>query len=161
MSNFDLVFVYAPDHAEEFRERGLPHPEVRPDNEMPTTNDLLWAVGTFKNLSYDRLPRSEDGELTIHDEKTDCWFSVEGFDWEKRNYIPGDYFTLRGRGYAAFALLIRLCERCGQLVLYPDTGEAPIVFDATLDAETVDELHTEAQNDDDWGPFFEQMYGET
>src|ERR1700722_14262808 len=74
MSNFDLVFVYAPDHAEEFRERGLPHPEVRPDNEMPTTNDLLWAVGTFKNLSYDRLPRSEDGELTIHDEKTDCWF---------------------------------------------------------------------------------------
>ena len=60
----------------------------------------------------------------------------------------------------ALALLIRLCGRCGQLVLWPDTGEPPIVLDASMDPQELDELHGRASEEEvSWRWFFQQAYG--
>jgi hypothetical protein len=109
MANFDLVTTYDPEDAEYFRGRGLPHPRVRPDNQMPTTADLLWALDSLDDLGYDRPPRGED-ELRVTDEDGRGRLSVRGFDWDAKNTIPGDSFILRGYRSYEFSLLITLCE---------------------------------------------------
>jgi hypothetical protein len=57
--------------------------------------------------------------------------------------------------------LIKLCERCGQLLFYPDSGEPPVVLDAWMDAEKLNELYDElGAVPDGWHEFFERAYGD-
>jgi hypothetical protein len=160
MANFDLVGCYNKKDAGDLRNRKLPHPKLRAKNQMPTTADLRWALDSLERASYDRWPYDEDGELVVQDEEADNWIRIDGFDWTKPNSIPGDSFTVYGRGTLTLAILIKLCERCGQLFLYPDSGEPPIILDASMDANEVNSLHQEANEyEDSWSFFFEEMYG--
>ena len=159
MANWDFVSVYDDEAADWLREQGYPHPAVRPGNVMPTAAELKWALGAHEKLVFDYPPHGE--RLAAREEgRGGARFIIEGFDWKKENWTPGDYFVLRGRSAVAFSVLIKLCERCGQLYLYPDTGEPSIVLDASLDSETVSELHREAsEREDGWEYFFEALYG--
>ena len=86
-------------------------------------------------------------------------FAIEGFDWDADRTIPGDFFTVYG-SEVILSVLIRLCERCGQLYLYPDSGAPAIVLDASLEAGAVAELYAETyEMKDAWSYFFENMYG--
>jgi hypothetical protein len=156
MANFDLVLVYNEKASAEFEDRGLSHPKVGSGNEMPDANDLIWAIDALEFADYDCIPYSEDGELIVDHLKAGYGIRIEGFHWERRNYAPGDNFVIYGRGSLSLAILIKLCERCGQLLLWPDTGEPAIVLDATMDADAVSELHSKS---DSWDEFFEAMYG--
>jgi hypothetical protein len=159
MANFDLVISYTEEVAADFGERGLPHPPVAAGNEMPSTSDLLRALNALENVEFDVPDRGED-DLYVQDAERDHGIRIRGFDWEDRRTTPGDSFAIYGRGPLSFALVIKLCERCGQLVLYPDSGDPPVVCDAAWDAEAVHELYREAvQEEDSWRFFFEQAYG--
>jgi hypothetical protein len=159
VANFDLVLTYTEDVAAEFRNNGLPHPPVAAGNEMPSTNDLLWALESLDNADYD-VPERGEGDLDVSDTQGRHRFRIGGFDWEDRRTTPGDSFVIYGRGPLSFALLIKLCERCGQLVLYPDSGDPAVVFDAEWDVQAVYELYCEAvREEDSWRFFFEQAYG--
>jgi hypothetical protein len=160
MANFDLVFVCDKKAAEEFDKHGLPHPKVRRGNEMPTTADLLWAIDSLDHANYDRLPDGDEG-LYVKDLNEGYGIRIENFDWHNKNSIPGEYFTMYGRCTLTLEILIKLCERSGQLLLWPDSGEPPIILDATMDAQEVFDLHCEASDKgpDAWRFFFEQMYG--
>jgi hypothetical protein len=156
MANFDLVFVYDKKGAAEFEERGLPHPKVGAKNEMPNANDLLWAIDSLEFADYDRIPYSDNDELLVDHIDAGYGIRIAGFDWANRHYVPGEDFAIYGHRLLSLAILIKLCERCGQLLVYPDTGEPPIVLDATMNADAVDTLHSQSES---WEEFFEAMYG--
>jgi hypothetical protein len=156
MSNFELLSAYNEKDAAWLREQGYPHPPVRRGNEMPSTADMIWALEEDDELSFD----SPSGEEELYGTNAAGFgFAISGFDWDDDRSCPGEYCTVRGFD-VILAALIRLCSRCGQLLLYPDSGAPSIILDATLDAEAVSELYAEAvEREDSWEYFFEQMYG--
>ena len=63
---------------------------------------------------------------------------ITGFAWEHAVAVPRDgTFTMRGSIEVEAAVLTTVCRRCGQLLLYPDTGAPPVVVDAARDAQRV------------------------
>jgi hypothetical protein len=53
-----------------------------------------------------------------------------------------------------------LCDGCGQLWVYPDTGSPEIVVEAATDPEAVAAMWEEAERAEDaWRSFHERMYG--
>src|SRR5579862_8422382 len=156
MANFDFVSVYDEEDAAWLAERGYDHPAVRPGNEMPTSADMKWALEAEDTISFNRP--SEEEELYGKNDNGSS-FEVSGFDWDHDNSIPGEYFTVRGSS-AILSVLIRLCQRCGQLYLYPDTGDPPIVLDQGSDAQAILKICAEARDQEDqWAYFFKHMYG--
>jgi len=156
MANFELVFAYGASDAAWLQEQGYPHPAVQQGNEMPTTADMKWALEAEEGFSFE-YPQADE-ELSGEDE-AGSGFSISGFDWDEDCTIPGDSFILRGSGII-LSVLIRLCERCGQLYLYPDSGAPAIVLDASLNPVAVAELYAEADDQEDaWAYFFQKMYG--
>ena len=156
MANFDLVSVYKKEDANWLREQGYPRPKARKGNEMPSTADMKWALEAEDSLSFD-YP-SSDQELHGEDDGG-SGFVIRGFDWDDDRTIPGDHYIVRGTA-TILSVLIRLCERCGQLYVYPDSGDPSIVLDSSLDGKAVVELYVEAaEHPDPWTYFFSQMYG--
>ena len=63
---------------------------------------------------------------------------ITGFALEHAVAVPRDgTFTMRGSIEVEAAVLTTVCLRCGQLLLYPDTGAPPVVVDAARDAQWV------------------------
>ena len=160
MANFDLVFVYRREAAADFRRRKLPRPKVRRGNQMATTADLRWAVDALDDATYDELPRGDD-EWSVQHSREKYWIRIGGFDWNNPNSIPGDSFVINGgTSPLSLAVLIKLAERCGQLLVYPDSGAPPIVIDEEMDPEAVHAIYTEFEAEPDgWELFFQEMYG--
>lgn len=159
MANWDLVSPYTAEDAAWLRNLGLPHPAVRPGNQMPTTADMKWALEADDRLVFE-YPR-EDEELYAWVEGTQPrdGLVAHGFDWDADHSIPGDHFFIRG-SEVVLSVLVRLCGRCGQLFCVPDSGAPAVVLDATLDTAAVRELYDEAcARVDSWEFFFKQMYG--
>ena len=157
MANWAFVFVYNDELAEALRKRGHPCPAVRPGNEMPTTADMKWALNALENLVFD-IPAGE-GELYGTDERSGYGFRIHGFDWDEDRTIPGESFAVRG-SQTLLPVLIKLCQRCGQLFLHPEDDEPEIVLDVSLDAQAVLDLWHEADEfGHDWEDFYEQLYG--
>jgi hypothetical protein len=124
---------------------------------MATTAEMKWAIEGEKGLCFD-YPRPDDDEWYGQNE-SGAGFIVSGFDWNDDHSIPGEYFTVRGTE-VILAVLTRLCERCGQLYILPDSGAPSIVLDSSLDAKVVTDLYKEADRQEDpWTYFFGAMYG--
>jgi len=156
MANFDLVSIYKKEDAARLRQHGYHRPKTRKGNEMPSSADMKWALEAEEGLSFD-YPGS-DQELYGQDE-AGSGFMVHGFDWDDDRTTPGDHFIVRGTE-TILSVLIRLCERCGQLYVYPDSGAPPIVLDSSMDGKAVVELYAEAtEQHDPWTFFFTEMYG--
>lgn len=160
MANFELVFVYNREAAADFRKRGLPHPKVRRGNQMATTADLRWAIDELDFATFDDRPRGDE-EWSVQHAEDEYWIRICGFDWDMPNSIPGESFVIYGgTTKLALAILIKLAERCGQLLVYPDSGAPPIVIDEDLDADEVHTIYSEFECEPDaWNLFFQEMYG--
>jgi len=159
MANWHVISAYADNFAAWLRGQGLPHPAVRPGNQIPTTAEMKWALEADERLVF-HYPTG-DGELWARVEggTRSAGLIISGFDWDADRWTPGDHFFIRGSD-VLFSVLIRLCQRCGQLYLYPDSGAPAIVLDARLKPKTVARLHREAcQRPDPWPYFFERMHG--
>jgi hypothetical protein len=161
MANFDLVLAYDAKSAGELRKQRLLCPDPRPDNRMPTTADLRWAVDALDNATYDCGPRNDDEEWCVQEVDEAYWIRIAGFDWSKPNSTPGEsFFIYGGTSQLGIAIVIKLAERCGQLIIWPDSGAPPIIVDGDDDAKSTYETYVEfGAEADDWEPYFEQMYG--
>lgn len=159
MANFDLIYSYSSEIAEEFAEHGLPHPAVAPGNEMPSTDQLYQVLDELPHADYEP-PTEPVDQLMVRDIEEDYGIAIASFDWLDRQSIPGDHFIVYGRGLITFEILLALSESCGPLVLYPDSGEPPVILSQGMDAQTVYELHQKAiEREDGCEWLTEQIYG--
>lgn len=134
MANWDFVFAYDDRAASWLAEQALPHPAVRSGNRLPTEAEVTAACAT--------LGFGPDSPLRV--------------EFSRAN--PGD-FVIRGDLLLELRLLRLLCVSCGQLWLYPDTGEPAIVVDCALVPERTDIEYTRAlAADDSWAAFHRSMY---
>ena len=138
MANWDFVVPYDTRAAAWLLERQLPHPIVCQGNRLPTTGEVVSAWRHF-DLSQSIL--------------------IDGFDWDDATSVPNESFKIRGDLLVTLQVLVKLCERCGQLWLYPDTGEPAIVVNQSTDAARVVDLLTVAgKTNDSWHYFYNNMY---
>lgn len=142
MANWDFVFAYDERAAGWLDEQGYPRPEVLSGNRLPTTADVKWAA------SRDSATPEEYPLL------------IDDFDWENNEFVPDDAFKLRGEFNLELEFLTKLCQRCGQLWVYMDTGEPAIVVDDSMSPIVIAETYRKAATmEDSWQYFHEHMYG--
>lgn len=141
MANWDYVFVYTQEGADALAALGVAHPTVREGNRLPTTGEVRQAIAECGDLTAeivgDRLYLSEAG--------ADGWsLCLDHFDWSDEANVPETHFRIRYQSLAQIKLLVLLCRRCGQLLVWPDTGDLPMVLEGTDDAATVFEQYEDA-----------------
>lgn len=157
MANYDYVFAYDTRYEQWLTQQGYSHPAVQPANRLLATGDLKWALATYPSLTF-------DGRFTfgryIHEQGNDAYvLCIEGFDWNDDMAQPGECFKVRGDPLWEFTLLVKLCQRCGQLLLYPDTGSPAVILNATNDPEQIHTLWREAYTrDDGWLYLHQKLY---
>jgi hypothetical protein len=141
VSNWDFVLPYNHDASAWLTEQGYPHPSPRAENRLPSTSEIKWAMA--------ELGIDTDEPLIV----------IDDFDGNDDEFVPAEYFKIKGSRLVEIQLLTKLCERCGQLWLYPDTGEPSIVLDARMRPESILILHRESLDEDDpWAAFYESAY---
>ena len=140
MANWDHVLPYDEQVWEWLESECYPHPAVQPGNRLPSSGDVKWA------LSGAGIPAN--AFLVIDD----------NFDWNNNAFIP-KALRMRGESLLELRLLTKLSERCGQLLLYPDSGEVAVVVDRSLDPQLVASLREDLSSaENGWRRFFAQLY---
>jgi hypothetical protein len=70
------------------------------------------------------------------------------------------YIALRYSRDWEIAIAAKLCQRCGQLVIYPDSGASAIILDENSDIEHYVYVWKQSwKQDDDWRYVHELLYG--
>jgi hypothetical protein len=138
MGNWDYVFPLNQEAIEWLDNEQLPHPPLLRGNRMPTTREISDAVALLGDVS-----QSLQIDLDFRD--LDC--------------VPGECIRIRGEIVTELRLLRCLAESCGQLWMYPDTGEIAVIVDVSIDPITAGRLWREAvEGNYDWPYFYRQMY---
>jgi len=141
MGNWDLALRYDERATSWLAGEKLPHPVACSQNRHATTGDIIWAL-----------------------RETGCDASlpailIDGIDWNDPLSEAKDGFTIRGDRLVAIRLLKKLASRCGQIWLYPDTGEPPIVVDGSTNPELIFRLHEACNSlEDSWREFHRRAY---
>ena len=158
MANWDFVFAYDTRFEEWLTEQGYPHPPVRPGNHLSTTTDMKWALGEQTNLLVN-YPAWRD-RLYIYGLGMDGFvLCIDGFDWDDDTAVPDECFRIRYMSDLQCVLLVTLCQRCGQLYIYRDTGEPAVIFEPESDPSEIYEAYCAAEDAEDaWTQFFGKMY---
>jgi hypothetical protein len=80
--------------------------------------------------------------------------------WEDETWNGLGYFTMKGDWEKELLVAIALTARCGQLLIYPDTGAVAVIVDSRDDPSTVTRLLDEAANEPDECQAFHRLrYG--
>lgn len=133
MANWHIVVPYDDRATDWLAEQGYPHPPARPGNRLPTGAEVEQAVRALG------LP--PDVPLAI--------------DFARN----GESLTVRGDLLLELRVLHKLCERCGQLWVYPDCGSPAIVIDAVSSPEFIAEAWlTSLDANDSWQAFHGRAY---
>ena len=133
MANWHLVFPYDSRATEWLTAQGLPHPQLRPDNRLPTPAGIESAA---RDLGF-----GPHVSLLV--------------DWLGSN----DSFSIRGDLYLELKLIRKLAEACGQLWVYPDCGSPAIVVDSGINPHTVGDAWLAAlDTEDPWSSFHRALY---
>lgn len=158
MANWDFVFAYDAGGAAWIEEMGYPCPSAVSGNRLPSTADMKWALEAQGNLVLD-YPEGDNGFYVYEHGETGFTIVIRGFDWDKADTIPAGCFQIRWMCELQAAILITLCQRCGQLLLVADDGGPAVIFQADMDPKQVADLYSEAQSaPDDWAFFFNSLY---
>lgn len=138
MSNWDHVLPYDSQAAEWLAGKGLPHPPVAPGNRLPTQAEVSKAMAA---LGFTR-----DSPIHVEYEDDDA---------------DSGAFTVRGDLILELRLLQLLGKSCGQLWLYPDTGDPAIIVDARISPELTDAAYQRAlRTEDPWACFHRAAYSD-
>ena len=156
MGNKEHVFVYNAEYEQWLRQRGYPCPSARSTNRMPTTHDVLWAIAQFPAITT-HIYRPY---LDVRSAQNETMLTIIGSDWEDHQAVA-PYIALRGFRDWEIAFVAALCERCGQLGIYPDSGAAAIILDANIDREYYTNVWKQSYTqEDDWRYVHETLYGQ-
>jgi hypothetical protein len=137
VGNWDFIFSYSDEHSAWLGELGLPSPAVRAGNRLPTTAELeaAWSeVDKDQSVLFDG-------------------------DWPPARDQPLQALKVRGDLENSLRVLTALARVCGQLFLYPDTGEPAIVVDAvTVPQATAKAYRESVGGDASWERFYSRMH---
>ena len=123
----------------------LPPPDAPPDVQIPAH---VVKFVEFRNRQVVDAPRPPLSYLV----------QIHSFRWEELNINEKASITMRGNFPLELFLVRRLAERCGQLLLYPDTGDPPVVVEAGDDVGRMASLWLESVNaGDSWSGFYERL----
>jgi hypothetical protein len=137
MANWDFITEFNSEASDWLEQQNLPHPSVS-NSKMPTTQQILSA-------------------WKLYDERDSVL--IDGFRWDAPDYVPADGFKMRGDRRIELQILRTICEHCGRLWLYPDTGEPAIIVDEATDPEQVSRFHAECGRlEDSWERFYRGQY---
>jgi hypothetical protein len=140
MGNWDLIVKYDEELSDWFEVEGCQYPQMKASNRLPTTRDVIEAM---RRLG--------------HDQEADYLF--DDLDWNDPTRIPESGFKARGDRKKVLHILKELSRECGQLCLYPDTGEAPIIVDPDSDVDRLLQIHISTSDEEDsWQQFALQAY---
>lgn len=138
MANWDYVFPLNRETIEWLDGEGLSHPQLMPTNRMPSTREIKDAVSTVGELP-------DDLQIDL--------------DFDNVDHVPEGCFKMRGNVVAELRILRQLADSCGQLWMYPDTGEIAIIVDVTIDPDVVASVwHDASDRDHDWHYFYRHVY---
>ena len=119
---------------------GFNYPQLQDNNRLPTTGEIAEAMKHLK-----------------HDKSNAYW--VDDVNWENEASIPENGFRTKGDRKEVLKLLKHLSFNCGQLCLYPDTGEPPIVVDTCTDIDLVINAHeADPDYEYEWNIFAEKAW---
>lgn len=138
MSNWDFITAFNTEASEWLDKQNLPHP-LPSISRMPTTEQITAAWKTF-------------------DESGSVW--IDGFKWDDPTYQPEHGFKMRGDRATALHILKSICRDCGQLWMYPDTGEPAIIVHEGIAPLSVASFHELCNRfEDSWERFYRTQYG--
>jgi hypothetical protein len=150
MANYDFVMPYKSEMEAWLRKNGYPHPKVNPLNRLPIRQEIFDAIASV-------------GWLAVEDDDSEEFFAVPkenpARSYEIRIGEGSESITMHGHFKTELLIVEILSHRCGQLLLYPDTGSPAVIVQPGIDIEVTDRLWREAeQRRDSWEYFFARMY---
>lgn len=184
MANHDFILPYSPETEGWLRKEGCVVPASRPDSRHPNMQEVIEVVesqglGAVVDGEYVYVVPPPDAPSVV-DEMTravqfidfDEGRAVESpnrpplsylvvihcFAWEELNINEKRSITMRGNFPLELFLVHDLTERCGQLLLYPDTGDPPVVLEPGCDVERMASAWLEAvEEDGSWADFYQRI----
>jgi hypothetical protein len=138
VSNWDFVVPYTTEATAWLVEQGFPHPAAAIGNRAPTLDELNQALAAVDD-------------------------SLVQVDLEAFQHGPnaGQSFRLRGEIVQELTLLRQLATVCGQLWLYPDTGEPAVIVDESTDPRHVGNAWLRCRAAANaWQAFYVDVHGE-
>lgn len=184
MANHDFILIYSDEIAKWLRGEGCSVPAVLPGNRYPTKEEVVAAVeaeGLQRTVNVEEImvlppldaPSSIEaqthalrfmevsgGEVVQSAVRPPLSYLVliHCFDWDELNVNKTTSITMRGNFPLELFLVRRLTERCGQLVLYPDTGDPPVVVESGDDIGRTASVWLEAVNEEiSWAEFYQRI----
>lgn len=137
MANWDYVFPLSQEAIDWLDGEALPHPELMSRNRMPSTREISDVVASLGEIS-------NDFQIDL---------DFDGLDQ------PEECFKIRGDIFTKLKFLQKLANSCGQLWMYPDTGEIAVIVDTSLDPDAVGRVwHEASERDHDWQFFYRHVY---
>lgn len=153
MANWDFVVPLDMEIANWLHDEGYPLLPVKAGNRLPTTGEMKAALEAQGNLVLD-YPRVTNSFHVFEKGETGYTICIKGFDWDDNVAVPDVMFSIHGMCDLQATILTALSERCGQLVMIPDTGAPVVVFPTILDPHSLTELlweaHEHCKENNDW-----------
>lgn len=184
MANDDFILIYRDKIEQWLRGEGCSVPAVLPGNRYPTKEEVVAAVeaeglqalvdgedimvlpppgapssieAQTHTLRYMEISGGEVVESAGRP-RLNYLVRIHSYRWDELNVNETASITMRGNFPLELFLVRRLTERCGQLVLYPDTGDPPVVVEPDDDIGRTASVWLEAVNDEIlWAEFYQRI----
>ena len=182
MANHDFLLVYDEAVHTWLRGEGCSVPPVRPGNRYPTKEEVTAAVeaqglqAVVQGESIDVVPAPEspatvkkmtklvefwdcvDGRLVERGSPLARLVTIHSFHWDELNVEEKASITMRGNFPLELFIVRELTDRCGQLVVYPDTGDPPVIVEPGDDIGRKASIWVEqVKTDDSWAEFYRRV----
>lgn len=156
MANYDFVTPYDAAMAQWLKEQGYPHPIVRASNRFPAKEEIQQAIAKTGSLEVQDAEAREFFAVKKGTERGKGYETRVGCsDWDRLGQSSKDSITMHGSFRAELLIVEMLSHRCGQLLLYPDTGDPAVIVEPGMDVDRVFRLWKEATaRADSWEHFF-------
>jgi hypothetical protein len=159
MANFDLVLPYDKRMETWLREKGYPHPKAKPHNRFPTKQEIFDAIVNTGTLEVQCAEQVDFFAVRKGTGDRGYEIRIGCSNWDSLGTSETDSFTMHGGSFRTELIVLEiLSHKCGQLLLYPDTGCPAVIAQPGMDVEKTDQLWHEAHNQEDsWAYFFTNM----
>ncbi len=162
MANFDFVLPYDERMEAWLREKGYPYPKADPQNRFPTKEELLDAIVSTGTLEVESA--EERDFFAVRKGTTGRGYEIRigCSNWDRLSKSDTDSITMHGDFFKTELLVLEiLSHKCGQLLLYPDTGCPAVIVQPGMDAGRTAKLWEDSHEQaDSWQYFYGNMgYG--
>jgi hypothetical protein len=159
VANFDMVMPYDTRMETWLNEQGFPHPKSSPANRFPTKQEIFDAVARTGSL---QVESAEQGEFFVVKKGAKCGGGYEirigCVNWDQLGAKDTDSITMHGYFKTELLLLELLSHKCGQLLLYPDTGDPAVIVHPDMDTEMIYKAWVECtKRPDSWECFYRDL----